>query len=261
MSTKLDPRKKYLFAFAHPDDDVGIAGTMRLLVRRVAEVHCVWATSGDFFGQGQTRETETYKAMRVLGLSESNVHLLRFGDLSLVSKLDEAVDAMADLLRGLRPDIVYANAYEGGHPDHDSVNFMVSEGSVRAGLHPELFEFPLYNGSGSLIQLGWRINSFPDGGPEVLHTVLDEDAVRCKYGMMQTYSSQWMYMVPARLASSRWKLTQTGEPYRPFPLDRDYTLPPHKGRLGYERWFNFFMGIRFRDFRNSVMMARKRNNP
>jgi LmbE family N-acetylglucosaminyl deacetylase len=260
MNMNLDPRKKYLFAFAHPDDDVGIAGTMRLLVRRVAEVHCVWATSGDFFGQGETREAETYEAADVLAMPKSNVHLLKFPDLSLVSKLNEAADAMAELLRVIRPDVILADAYEGGHPDHDSVNFMVVEGSIRAGLTPELFEFPLYNGSGSPLQLGWRLNSFPPGGPTVLHTVLDEDAIQCKYRMMRAHSSQWMFMVPARMACSRSRLCTIGEPYRPFSKDRDYTLPPHGGRLGYERWFNFFMGIRFNDFRKAVISARDQHN-
>jgi len=256
----LDPKKKYLFAFAHPDDDVGIAGTMRLLVRRVAEVHCVWATSGDFFGQGQTREAETYRAMDLLGISRSNVHLLRFPDLSLVSRLEEAVDLMADLLKILKPDVIVADAYEGGHPDHDSVNVMVLEGSIRAGLNPELFEFPLYNGSGSFLKLGWRLNSFPPGGIPPFHTVLDEDAIQCKYGMMRAYSSQWMYMVPARLACPRWRLANTGEPYRAFSKDRDYTQPPHKGTLGYERRFNSFMNIKFRDFRNAVMKVMEHRN-
>lgn len=260
MNTILDPGKKYLFAFAHPDDDVGISGTMRLLVRKVAEIHCVWATSGDFFGQGKQREAEAYRAMDILGLNHSQVHLLRFSDLSLVSKLDEAADAMAELLSDVKPDVIFADAYEGGHPDHDSVNFMVWEGAVRAGLSSQFFEFPLYNGSGTLSSLGWRINEFPPGGPPVLHTVLDEEAIECKYRMMRAYSSQWMYMFPARLACQRARLLEVGEPYRVVPRDRDHALPPHAGRIGYERWFNFFMGIRFKDFRNAVLKARGRRS-
>lgn len=254
----LDPNKKYLFVFAHPDDDVGIAGTMRLLVRKVAEIHCVWATSGGFLGGRQTREAEGRKAIKVLGLSESYVHLLRFPDLSLVAQLDKAVDSMADLLCSIQPDVVFADAYEGGHPDHDSVNFMVAQGALRAGLSPQMFEFPLYNGSGPLIKMGWRINSFPPGGTPTFHTLLDDDAIQCKYRIMRAYSSQWMYMVPARLASSRYRLSHVGEPFRAFSSDRDYTAPPHQGTLGYERWFNFFMGIRYKDFRNSVSKVLER---
>jgi LmbE family N-acetylglucosaminyl deacetylase len=188
------------------------------------------------------------------------MHLLKFPDLSLVAKLNEAADAMAELLNTIRPDVVFADAYEGGHPDHDSVNFITLEGSVRAGLAPELFEFPLYNGSGSLLRLGWRVNSFPEGGPTVLHTLLDEDAIDCKYRMMRAYSSQWMYMVPARLACSHWRLSKVGEPYRPFSRDRDHSIPPHAGRLGYEKWFNAFMRTRFADFKSSVTMARERRD-
>ncbi len=37
----------------------------------------------------------------------------------------------------VQPSIVIANAFEGGHPDHDCVNFTAFEGSFRAGIETE----------------------------------------------------------------------------------------------------------------------------
>ncbi|HMK37239.1 MAG TPA: PIG-L family deacetylase [Desulfomonilaceae bacterium] len=257
-STCLDG-SAYLFLFAHPDDDVFVAGTMKLLLDRGADIHCAWVTSGDYFGQQGQREEELAGAMRILGLGKESIHLLRYPDLGLVSRLDQAADAVAALMELVRPDIVFANAFEGGHPDHDSVNFLAYEGCARAGMSSSLYEFPVYNGSGPFYYWWWRINRFPDDGVHVLHNPLADDAILCKYKMMRIYAaSQWMYMIPARLASSKNSLRNVGEPYRECPSDRDHTVRPHGGKLNYERWFNFFMRIRFKDFQRSVLNARSK---
>jgi LmbE family N-acetylglucosaminyl deacetylase len=250
--------ERYLCLFAHPDDDVFIAGTMKLLVDQGAELDAAWLTSGDYFGLGNRREKELSKAMAILGLDASRVHRMRFPDLGLLARLDEAADDVADLMDQLQPTIIVADAFEGGHPDHDCVNFLAFEGAYRAGINSKIVEFPLYNGNGHFYHLGWRINSFPDGGPPAQYTRLNDAAVTCKLRMIRSYPSQWMYMVPTRLATWRSRLKRLGEPYRICPTDRDHTLPPHSGRLSYERWFNSFMKIKFPHFRNEVMRVRQR---
>ncbi len=252
----LDPGLIYLFLFAHPDDDTFIAGTMRTLIGRGAEVHAAWLTSGDFLGQGERRERELFEAAKMLGLVPERIHLLRLPDLGLVSRLSDATRLVSDLYGSLKPDRVFADAFEGGHPDHDAVNFLAYEARLRSGVRAELFEFPLYNGTGPFLHWRWRINRFPPGEPAVLHTRLNEDAIACKHGMMRIYArSQWMFMIPARLASSRHRLSTEGEPYRPCPPDRDHSAPPHPGQLNYERWFNRFMKITRQDFREAVVDA------
>lgn len=252
----LDDNVTYLFLFAHPDDDTFIAGTMKTLIAGRAKVHAAWLTSGDFLGQAERRERELAEAAAVLGLLPERIHLLRLPDLGLVSRLSDAAEIVSDLFDRVKPDGVFADAFEGGHPDHDAVNFLAYEARVRTGLNARLFEFPLYNGTGPFLHWRWRINRFPQDGPAVLHTRLDEDAIACKYKMMKIYArSQWMFMIPARLASSGRRLSQEGEPCRPCPPDRDHTAPPHAGRLNYERWFNRFMKITFRNYRAAVLDA------
>jgi len=251
-------REKYLCLFAHPDDDVFIAGTMKLLLDQGADLHAAWLTSGDYFGLGSRRDRELTRAMAILGLDESRVHRLGFPDLGLLARLDEAAEKVAEMMDQVQPSVVVADAFEGGHPDHDCVNFLAFEGSFRAGIKAQIIEFPLYNGAGHWYYGRWKINSFPHGGPPVLYNRLTDAAVTCKHRMIRAYSSQWMFMFPARLASSRSRLTNLGEPYRICPADRDHTVPPHVGRVSYERPVNSFMKIKFTQFTTEVMLVRQR---
>jgi len=252
----IDPAKRYLFLFAHPDDEVMIAGTMRGLLGRGALIHAAWITSGDYFGGRERREAELASAMTIVGLSTQRSHLMRLPSLGLLHQLRYGCERVAELMNEIQPDIVFVNAYEGGHPDHDAVNLMAYTGQSELGYPCELLEFPLYNGTGPLRHGRWRINTFPAQGPEVLHNPLDNDGLRCKYRMMRSYSSQWMYMIPARLACSPSRMKNFGEPYRRCPADRDHAQPPCSGRLSYERWFNRFLKTRFGDFREAVLKAR-----
>jgi LmbE family N-acetylglucosaminyl deacetylase len=247
----------YLFLFAHPDDEVFIVGTMRQLLVKGPDVHAAWLTSGDYGGKGQVRERELAEAMNILGLHRSRIHVMRLPDLGLVRIMERAADEVTKLMDRIRPDVVFANAFEGGHPDHDAVNFLAYEGSFRAGLRASLFEFPLYNGSGPALHWWWQINAFPPGNGRTFYNRLDDDEIERKYRIMRAYSSQWLYMAPARMASSYASLKRRGEPYRPCPKDRDHSLPPYKGELNYERWFNDFMKIRFSDFRAAVLKTRR----
>jgi LmbE family N-acetylglucosaminyl deacetylase len=255
----LDKNARYLFMFAHPDDEVLISGTMKQLIDHGAVVEAAWVTCGDYFGNAETRLAEHARATAILGLKEDSMHLLRLPDLGLVRMLNQAADKVADMLKSVKPDVIFCNAYEGGHPDHDSVNFLAYEASYRANLKPMLYEFPLYNAAGSILYFRWRVNAFPDDGIPVLHNPLSKSEIKCKLRTIRTYVSQWMYMAPARLCVSRSKLASVGEPYRICPPDRDHTKRPHEGMLSYERLVNFFMKIKFPDFRKAVEEARRRD--
>jgi LmbE family N-acetylglucosaminyl deacetylase len=250
-------RETSLFLFAHPDDECAIAGTMRQVLTKGAKLHAIWATSGGRFGLAERRESELAQALTILGLPQSRAHLLRLPDLGLMDVLGDASDRVAQIMKEVQPAAVFANAFEGGHPDHDAVNFLAYEARARAGIQPQLFEFPLYNGSGPLRRWRWHINRFPQGNSSALYNLLDDDDIECKYRIMRTYSSQWMFMIPARLALTRSRLKRFGEPYRPYPDDRDHSVRPHPGTLNYERWFNSFMKTGFDYFRRAVISARR----
>lgn len=253
----LPTNAKYLFLFAHPDDDVLICGTMKMLIDRGAEVHGAWLGSSEFLGRERTRKAERAKAAKIMGLKKSRIHVLGIPEMRVLKDLKQAALKVTDLFTRLKPDIVFVPAYEGGHPHHDAVNFLAYEACRRTGLKPRLFEFPLYNATGPFYHWWWKINEFPPGGPPAFSIPLNRAAVNAKYKIMRTYSSQWMYMIPARLVSSRSRMLEVGEIYRPCPPGRDHTVPPHEGMLSYERWFNCFLDTTFEDFRKAVQQTRR----
>ena len=252
-----DKSSRCLFVFAHPDDDSFISGTIYRIITDGVDVHCVWLTSGGYMGGSLKRERELFSAAEVLGLKRSSITLLRLPDLGLINNLRQAVDLLAPICEVVRPKTVYVTAFEGGHPDHDCANFVVYETRRLTGIIHDIVEFPLYNGSGTPLTWRWKINSFPNDDGSILKLPLTPGEISVKHRIMRTYSSQWMYMVPARLASSEKKMLKEGEPQRLCPHQRDHTVRPHLGKLNYERWFNAFMRIRFSDFSNAVQKTRR----
>ncbi|MGC8658836.1 MAG: PIG-L deacetylase family protein [Desulfomonilaceae bacterium] len=247
-----DREQRFMFIFAHPDDDVFISGLMKMLITKGVEVAGVWLTSGGYLGGQDRRENELTRAMDTLGLPPSSRRLFRLPDLGLIRSMDKGISMLTEVLRDFRPQNIFVTAFEGGHPDHDAANFIVYESRFRSKTGHQLFEFPLYNGSGPIWTWRWRINSFPAGGEPTVFQKLSDPEIDCKHKIMKLYSSQWMYMIPARFASSRQKLRKRGEPFRRCPDDRDHTVRPHSGRLNYERWFNSFMNIKFKDYADNV---------
>ena len=247
-----DGAPRFVFVFAHPDDDVFISGIMKMLLIKGIEILGIWLTSGGYLGGQKRREGELTQAMNALELPLNCRRMLRLPDLGLIHSTDKAVSMLAEIFTDFKPQNVFVTAFEGGHPDHDAANFIVYEARFRSKTKCQLFEFPLYNGSGPFWTWRWRINSFPPGGEPTVFQKLTPFEIDRKRKMMKLYSSQWMYMIPARLARSRKDLGKNGEPFRKCPDDRDHTVRPHLGKLNYERWFNSFMKIGFGDYVQSV---------
>jgi LmbE family N-acetylglucosaminyl deacetylase len=249
------------FIFAHPDDDTLIAGTMRELLERGAEVHGIWVTSGEREEPRKSmRHEETLEAMAVLGLPRDRIHILDLPFLGLLKVLDHAADLLARLLADIAPEQVFTVGYEGGHIDHDAVNFLAYEAMWRGGLSVPLYEFPLYNGDGPLHWYGFRVNAFPrsPGAPPTLHLRLGPSALKHKFEAMSRYRSQWGYMTTFRWVAFFRGFARRGEPYRWCPDTRDHAAAPHRGRLNIERWFNRYMDVSFRDFQEAVRSVRRR---
>lgn len=234
---RLNADLTYCFVFAHPDDDVFAAGVMFRLLEKGARVHAIWVTSGDARGASEVREQELSQAMALLALPQEHRHLMRLPNRGLLPILPQAVNALHALLADIQPDIVVATAYEGGHIDHDTVNFMLSAAMKHMPPTLEAWEFPLYTKTGPWFLLHWRIADFIPGGPSPTFLPLSKEALAVKFSMMRAYKSQRQDMLPFRMLMSSQKLQQVGEPYREIPRDREYIVPPHPGRLNYERRF------------------------
>jgi LmbE family N-acetylglucosaminyl deacetylase len=245
------PSPSRLFIFAHPDDDVFISSAMRRAIESGEPMHAAWLTSGDARGRGEVRERELAQAMALLGLPASRLHLLRFPNRGLLPVLGEVVAAMAALLDRLDAGAVFTTAYEGGHIDHDVLNFAVAEADKRSGQGRVLYEFPLYNRTGAFYTLNWRINDFPPSGEPAMRTDMTPELVRLKHSMMRAYTSQKQDMTLFRLCLTQRRLLRLGEPYRIFSSQRDYASRPHPGALNYERDRH----ARFEEFCEAVRQA------
>ena len=174
-----------------------------------------------------------------------HVRLPRFLNRRLHEQTTEARQWLAKTLASLAPERIYVPAYEGGHFEHDLTNCLVHsvlqesvwQESVwqQSRPHVQCLEFPLYNRTGPWHLRGWRINAFPCQRRDLEQTPLLPAHLRCKFAMMRCYASQWMDMLPFRLAMSPSRYLLRGEPLAPLPAQRDYSMPPHPGELNYER--------------------------
>jgi LmbE family N-acetylglucosaminyl deacetylase len=249
---------KTLVFLAHPDDETMIAGTMWRLLEAGADVHAVWANTGEHPGpRQQMRWSETRAAMRALGMEESRIHFLDLPFLGMLDKLSEASDRLAALLDRLQPAQVLAVGFEGGHIDHDAVNFIAHEAIRRRGTPLPLYEFPLYNGAGSWRTFWLRANQFCNDETPPFYVPMTEASLRHKYAVMACYPSQARFMNAFRAIAKLRHFEDMGEPCRRVPTNRDYTEPPHAGKLNIERFFNRYMQVTFNDFAAAVRAARQ----
>ncbi len=123
-----------LLIAAHPDDETIGAGA---LLRRRPNIKVIHVTDGsplnasDALGAGFTtreeyaeaRRKETVQALAQAGIREDAITNLQFTDQQLSFQLKEVTQRVLAVVRQFQPEVVLTHAYEGGHPDHDSVAF------------------------------------------------------------------------------------------------------------------------------------------
>src|SRR5262249_22083245 len=125
---------RMLVIAAHHDDET--VGTGALLYHRkaVSVIHvtdgapldgkdsrAAGFTSREEYAQARKREAED--ALAIASMGPSSIIRLEFFDQSVCFRLSELVAALLQIFEQLEPDSVMTHAYEGGHPDHDSVAF------------------------------------------------------------------------------------------------------------------------------------------
>ncbi len=248
-----EPTRRVLLYCAHPDDEVFLCAKMKEIMEMGNELHVAWLTSGDLFGQGELREKELTLAADMLGIGPHNRHLFRLPDMGLVRHLRQATDFVTTLIHQVGPTHVFVPAYEGGHPDHDALNFVGYTVWQQIDRSFCLLEFPLYNGTGPFFFLWLRVNSFPHGKEKVEKHVLDDEEIALKTRLIDIYSSQPRSMLPVKLTHWWRRLMRSSvEQYALVPEDRDYQLRPHSGPLFYERCFNKHLNMTFEEFRETV---------
>ncbi len=184
-------------------------------------VEAAWLTSGDYDGQGALREREIESAMDVIGVPAKRRHLLRLPDGRLMDFLAEGIKVIGVLLDRVRPDHVFTTAFEGGHADHDSANFLVAEALRRRASNTTLYEFPCYNSSGGQETRGLRTNGFPPGSEGVAVHRISSEAAKRKRAMLEAYASQAAVFEMLGFSFNLHRIQERGEPFRLCPPKRD----------------------------------------
>ena len=126
-------KKIVLAIYAHPDDEVGCAGTMANHVDNGDEVHLMFLTKGENItnmdGNPEEliaqRKRHTDKIEQLLGVT---VHFMDFPD-SRIEYSAEGGYKIARMIRQLTPDIIITWRDEGarGHPDHNNTSKLVMD--------------------------------------------------------------------------------------------------------------------------------------
>jgi len=221
-----------LIIVAHPDDE---AVTCAALVQRMREPYVLFCTDGaplDAYFWNQHGSREAYSLLRQeearLALSHvgvTNVEFLKthsgehITDQQLFQHLPNAMEALVEVVGRVSPQALLTLAYEGGHPDHDSCNFITSVIARERSL--PAWEMPVDH----LFHKGLRkFQTLTCPPPIFLHPTADE--IARKRQALEAYASQGRSLV---------RFDSVDESFRPM-AEYDYSRPPHEGVLNYEAW-------------------------
>ena len=196
----------------------------------------------------RARRAELLSAVSCAGIPADQCLSLDVPDQEALDNLVPITLALLGILAERSPRSVVTHAYEGGHPDHDTVaaavHFAVTLLRESGSPAPELYEFAGYNFYG-----GWRryLRFVPDatGFASARTVVLDEAQRAQKRRMFACHSSQQRVLRSFSISVERHRRS----------LGYDFLLPPHSGLLLYER---NGIGPSGQTWRRTVQSARKR---
>jgi len=245
-----------LLVAPHPDDEVLGAGIW-LRRHRNRELHVVHLTDGSPLDMqdarahnmasreeyAEVRRKEVHAALALIPIPARNCVQLPFVDKETYKSLVDVVEAVDEVICRVRPDLVLAPAYEGGHPDHDAAAFAVWMVSRRRSFAS--LEFPLYHAGqdGEMV-----VSKFAGGGEAEQVLELSPEECQAKRAMLECFPSQAEFLSRFPIGSER---------FRPVPA-RDFTKPPHPAPLLYERWG---WGISGEEWRQHAQEAVSRLRP
>lgn len=238
---------RYLFVFAHPDDEIYTCAFIQKLTNERKRVDILYVTSGDYQGPEmiEVREEEVRESTQLLNVPVANVHFMRVPERQLMDKVNEVRENFLTQATKLSPDCIIGHDFEGGHNGHDAVSFCTSR--VAEEVHIPLYVFPAY--------YGWpekRIwNQF--ASHEATDTLtLTPDMKALQDRVIAIHASQAGFFNTIRQSSSN-DLLSAREVLRLVTQPINYMEPPTVP-VGYE-----YSGskLRFDDFKTAIRTPRR----
>lgn len=130
---------KVLVVLAHHDDEVFIMPYLR--AKKIKDPSFL------FISSDPQRLNESERAITFMGFENSSIHTLEVGDGKALNSLHEIFKSIHNLIMNEKIDTIITHAFEGGHPDHDSVA-IVSNKLFQIGLIRHLIQLPFYHSEG-----------------------------------------------------------------------------------------------------------------
>lgn len=224
---------KTIFFLAHHDDEFGIFEEIRIHINQKIPFHIAYLTSSN-----KIREQESLSVLRKLGVKRHQISFigkeLSIQDLALKDHLVKAFIKSKLLIKKLgNVQKIFTHAYEGGHPDHDSLNFLCAKILSKSRTKINGWQFPLYCGPGLIGPLFFLFKPLKRNGSATVKKI------KIKYiiiylRLILIYKSQiktFIGLFPfyfLHMLINQSLLMQRINPLKPF-------TKPHKGKLLYER--------------------------
>lgn len=118
---------------AHPDDvEMAMGGTVAKMISRGRSVTILDLTRGEMGTKGspETRAEEAKRSAELLGVKDRIT--LDMGDGVLMNSIENR-DSVIEVIRDLRPKIVFANYWDDLHPDHAAAGQIVKSTMYPSG--------------------------------------------------------------------------------------------------------------------------------
>lgn len=222
--------RRILILIPHPDDEVvGCCAAIARARGQGAEVFGAYLTTGvpaavrlwpwqrgRHAARVARRREEARRAAEFLGLQP--VSFSEVPSRELRNHMASARESLRALIGRHAADVLWAPAYEGGHPDHDVANFLASTLREEA----QVWEFSEYNFAGGKV----RSQEFPAPQGAEQRIVLTAEEQAAKRRALGIYSSEKGNLSYVRTEQEVFR-----------PLARySYSRPPHPGKLFYQRF-------------------------
>lgn len=222
--------KRILILAPHPVDElVGCATAIHRAVQDRCHVFILFLTHGMSEVNRQTyQDQKNFRQnlrlrQRIIGriADELCVEVLNNGDLhshQLIDNIRRPWQVINDAIEQTRPHVIWAPAYEGGHPDHDITNYLASTFRSSA----DVWEFSEYHFAGN----EQHTNSFiSDEGTQVF-IELKPDEKKRKQELLTLYDFGHRHLL---------EFPCVQEVFRLLP-DYDYSEPPFPNRPIYQEF-------------------------
>jgi LmbE family N-acetylglucosaminyl deacetylase len=140
-----------IFLFAHQDDEYGVFAIIEEELRNGRDVWCLYFTDGG--DKCHKRNSESLNVLIRMGVSDSKIKFigeeLEIKDGNLLFSIEKCAAWLREILSDQENiAVLYVPAWEGGHLDHDVLNFVATNVMHELGVLGKLFQFPLYNAFG-----------------------------------------------------------------------------------------------------------------